>query len=79
MALTNRKVIREWCPSPIGNIKTSGVWERIYAYEKQVEQLMVALRFLRRKQFSSASEKLGKEVYEQLSLPTRSIGPGGAQ
>lgn len=42
--------------------------ERISALEKQVEQLMEAIRLSRRKQFGSSSEKLGEEGYEQLSL-----------
>ena len=42
--------------------------ERITALEKQVEQLMEAIRLSRRKQFGSSSEKLGEEGYEQLSL-----------
>lgn len=42
--------------------------ERITALEKQVGQLMEAIRLSRRKQFSPSSEKLGEEGYEQLSL-----------
>ena len=42
--------------------------ERITALEKQVEQLMEAIRLSRRKQFGTSSEKLGEEGYEQLSL-----------
>ena len=42
--------------------------ERISALEKQVEQLMEAIRLSRKKQFGSSSEKLGEDAYEQLSL-----------
>ena len=42
--------------------------ERISALEKQVEQLMEAIRLSRKKQFGASSEKLGEDAYEQLSL-----------
>lgn len=42
--------------------------ERISALEKQVEQLMEAIRLSRKKQFGSSSEKLSEDAYEQLSL-----------
>ena len=41
---------------------------RISALEKQVEQLMEAIRLSRKKQFGSSSEKLSEDAYEQLSL-----------
>ena len=42
--------------------------ERISVLEKQVEQLMEAIRLSRKKQFGSSSEKLSEDAYEQLSL-----------
>ena len=42
--------------------------ERISALEKQVEQLMEAIRLSRKKQFGPSSEKLSEDGYEQLSL-----------
>ena len=42
--------------------------ERISALEKQVEQLIDAIRLSRKKQFSSSSEKLSEDSYAQLSL-----------
>ena len=42
--------------------------ERISALEKQVEQLMEAIRLSRKKLFGPSSEKLGEDGYEQLSL-----------
>ena len=42
--------------------------ERISALEKQVEQLMEAIRLSRKKRFGSSSEKLAEDSYEQLSL-----------
>ena len=42
--------------------------ERISALEKQVEQLMEAIRLSRKKQFGPSSEKLSEDAYEQLSL-----------
>ena len=42
--------------------------ERISALEKQVEQLMEAIRLSRKKLYGSSSEKLGEDGYEQLSL-----------
>lgn len=41
---------------------------RISALEKQLDQLMEALRLSRKKQYGSSSEKLSEECYEQLSL-----------
>ena len=41
---------------------------RISALEKQVEQIMEAIRLSRKKQFGSSSEKLSEDAYEQLSL-----------
>lgn len=42
--------------------------EKISALEKQIEQLMEAVRLSRRKQFGASSEKLKEDGYEQLSL-----------
>ena len=41
---------------------------RISALEKQVEQLMEAIRLSRKKQFGSSSEQMNEEEYKQLSL-----------
>ena len=38
--------------------------ERISVLEKQVEQLMEAIRLSRKKQFGSSSEKLSEDAYE---------------
>ena len=42
--------------------------ERISALEKQVEQLMEAIRLSRKKLFGSSSEKMSGNGYEQMSL-----------
>ena len=40
--------------------------ERISVLEKQVEQLMEAIRLSSKKQFGSSSEKLSEDAYEQI-------------